>query len=112
MIIKLNVVESTNTIIFHQSGLNINNSSIKVNTTSNSQLNVVSTSYDEDTDFYTVKLAQTLQKGENYSISIVFTGKNKANNYGFYKSFYTDSNGRKRYYYMCSKKTHKNYLIY
>ena len=96
LIIKFTCIESTNLISFHKDELEIIESSIKI-TNEESEFSFSSTSYDKDTQIYKIELTQSLTSNKNYSISMKYVGKVQANNFGFYKSFYTDSNGAKRY---------------
>ena len=97
--IHLSVNERTNCIIFHHVDLMINSSTIKVIglTGVASQINVMSTSYNNETSLYNVSLASYLEINQNYSISMNYVGKLLSNNVGFYKSSYTDKNGARRW---------------
>ena len=97
--IKFSCVESTSLISFHKAEMDITESSITVTSDLNptSEFKVISTSYDEDTQIYKITLSQLLVSQQNYSINMKYVGKIQANNFGFYKSFYLDSNGIKRY---------------
>ena len=79
--------------------MDITESSITVTSDLNptSEFKVISTSYDEDTQIYKITLSQLLVSQQNYSINMKYVGKIQANNFGFYKSFYLDYNGIKRY---------------
>jgi hypothetical protein len=92
------VNQRTNLIVFHQSDLIIDSSSIIVMPSSggSGQINVLKVSYDEETSFFTVNLAEMLENGQNYSIKMDYEGKLLSNNEGFYKGSYTDAQGRKR----------------
>lgn len=99
LLIKLSCLERTNYIEMHKSGLVIDETSIRIISDSNGvmQYTVLFTSYDNDTQIYHINLSQSLEANQNYSISLNFVGKIEANNFGFYKSFYVDKNGVKKY---------------
>ena len=65
--------------------------------TSSESINVLNLDYDNKTEIMKLRLAKTLQAGQNYSLSMHYEGELRANNFGFYKSFYTDSNKDKRW---------------
>jgi hypothetical protein len=99
LLILVTCLERTNLISIHKAELEISESSIQVmNDANNSnKFEVLSTKYDEDTQIYSITLSQSLESSQNYSIRMTYVGKIQANNFGFYKSFYTDQNGVKRY---------------
>ena len=105
LLIRVSCLERTNLISMHQTELDISQSSIKVTNDANNaiQFNVFSTKYDEDTQIYSITLSQSLEINQNYSISMNYVGKIQANNFGFYKSFYIDSNGVRRYNFVALK---------
>ena len=96
--IHLSVNERTNMIIFHHVDLMIDTKSIKVALIDNrnTTVNVSNTSYDNETSLFTINLVDMLDISSNYSLSMYYVGKLLSNNYGFYKSSYTDGEGKKR----------------
>ena len=97
--IHLNCLESTNLISLHKADIDINLSTVSIQSLTGilSQYSVVSTSYDDDTEIFNMTLSQSLEAGQNYSLNMAYTGLSQANNFGFYKSFYIDETGKKKY---------------
>jgi len=109
LIIKIICLEATNSISLHKRDINITSSSIVIQSISNPGITftVLSITYDEDTEIVTMVLSQSLQMNQNYTVSMNYIGETQANNFGFYKSFYYDSNGAKRYIYYFLFFSHK-----
>lgn len=95
--IQFSVTNQTDLIVLHHIDLAIDISSINVAALNGQKVNVLSTSYDNETNFFTVKLSDMLNYGQNYTISMDYVGKLLSNNIGFYKSSYTDAQGNRRY---------------
>ena len=94
--IKFTCIEQTNKIVFHKADMNISLASIKV-FSDLVQLYIVSTSYDIDTELFAVTLKETLTISQNYSISMNYSGVIGFENFGYFKSFYFDETGQKKY---------------
>lgn len=96
--IHVTVIEKTNLIIFHHVDLMIDSLSIKVSLINNpsATVSVSNTSYDNETSLFKINLTNMLDISSNYSLSMKYVGKLLSNNYGFYKSSYTDGEGKKR----------------
>ena len=102
IIIYFKCLIQTNSIIIHKSELEIIDSSIIVNS-DNFQIMVSTTSYNEASQLFNITLTEMLEANNNYSIRMNYVGKFQANNFGFYKSFYTDIDGTKKYVFInCS----------
>lgn len=97
--IDMECLTATNTIILHQSDIKIDNSSINVTDLNNAAftVNIVSTSYDNETEFYKITLSAQLTKGAKYRLSMNYRADLRTDNVGFYKSFYYDNDRNKRY---------------
>ena len=96
--IHISCLQATNTISIHKRDIDINSTSVIISSISNpsTTFSVLSTMYDEDTEIVSMTLSQSLQANQNYSIAMIYIGETQANNFGFYKSFYYDSNGVKK----------------
>jgi hypothetical protein len=81
----------------HQHNLDIIEALIIVKQLSdNTNINVTSWTYDNQTDLLDLELSKNLENNRSYSLSIHYQGYFKSNNVGFYKSFYTGIDGKKR----------------
>lgn len=96
--IQFSCLQNTNSISIHTNEIDINLSSVVITSASNpgATYTVTSTSYDSDTEIFKMVLSQPLQANQNYTMSMSYLGLSQANNFGFYKSFYLDTNGEKR----------------
>ncbi len=93
--INLNCAESTNKVVFHSKNLNLK--SIKfVDTLINSEIKILSSSLDNDTDFFTINLEKNCDKGKSYSLEVLFEGNIITNLYAFYKNSYKGLDGKIR----------------
>ena len=52
--------------------------------------------FEEKTQFFIADISQEFKAGNNYSITVSYTGYLQDDNTGFYRSSYTDDNGNKR----------------
>jgi aminopeptidase N len=92
--IDFNCEQNTNHIILHKAYLDIKESSIVLNELNNNvQIDILSTSYDIETQIYDLMLSNDLISGNNYSLSMKYKGYLQSNGLGFYKSSYTDQTG-------------------
>ena len=90
--------ETTDHIVLHQGDLDIDESMIKIiNLSNGNQLNVSHWEYDEETEIFDLHLNSNLEQGKNYSISMHYSEHIKSNNYGFYKSYYNEKDGNKKW---------------
>ena len=85
----------TNKIVFHASEMNIDESALKV-TQGASVLNILSTEYDEEREFYTVNLKEDCIAKSSYSLYIKYSAAINSGLEGFYISSYLDQT-RKRF---------------
>lgn len=92
-------IQKTNHIFLHQHDLDIVEKLIIVKQLrdDNATINVIDWKYDNQTDLLDLRVSSEFQIGKNYSLSIHYQGNLKSNNVGFYKSYYNDVNGNKRY---------------
>ena len=79
----------TNKIVFHASEMNIDESALKV-TQGASVLNILTTEYDEEREFYTVNLKEECIAKSSYSLYIKYSAKFNTDLEGFYISSYLD----------------------
>ncbi len=92
--IHFNCEQNTNHIVLHKDFLDIKESSIVLNGLNyNVQIDILSTSYDIETQIYDLMLSNDLISGKNYSLSMKYKGYLQSNGLGFYKSLYTDQTG-------------------
>jgi hypothetical protein len=96
IIIQFHCDQRTNKIVLHQSDLDIEDIKV-VRLSDNIEMPVGMPLYDDITQFYTIPLSSELENGQNYSISMSYIGQLEDNNVGFYKSFYNDAQGGKKY---------------
>lgn len=89
VVIKVQVVEETDTITFHAAEIEFIET--VVTDSSGSQVTIEREEDQEDRDFRVLYFESTLPVGE-YTISISYNGILNGHNDGFYKSNYTDSN--------------------
>ena len=92
--IKFTCLEITNSIVFHKVDLNFHLVKVEFEQT---PLSIISSSYDDVTQLYNVTLSQSLNINQNYSISINYTGNVQVDNFGYFKTFYIDDNGKKKW---------------
>lgn len=63
---------------------------------SDSEIPIMKHMYDRDRQFYVAHLKMNLEKGKQYKIAMNFIGYLNDNLDGFYRSSYTDDQGKKR----------------
>ncbi|KAK7081103.1 hypothetical protein SK128_000833 [Halocaridina rubra] len=96
--IEMEVLEPTSNVTLHINSITTFDSTIMVAAAGGgAEVSVVSTSYDSTYDFFTVDLAEQLQVGQNYIISMDFEGYLDNNGYGFYRASYVNGNGETVY---------------
>lgn len=91
VVIKVQVVEETDTITFHAAEIEFLET--VVTDSSGSQVTIEREEDQEDRDFRVLYFGSTLPVGE-YTISISYNGILNGHNDGFYRSNYTDSNNK------------------
>ena len=91
--------QKTNHIVLHHGYMDIatNPPIVVKNIFDGSLINVSASTYDEETEIFDISVSTSLQVGQNYSVLIHYTGYFESNNFGFYKSFYTDAQGNKKW---------------
>ncbi len=99
-VIKFTCIESTNLITFHK--VNLDFHSINVQSDQN-ELTILSTDYDLDTQLYYVTLDQPLLNNQNYSILINYSGIVESDNFGYFKSYYFDEDGKSKKWLIASQ---------
>ena len=79
------------------SDLLLNNSAIRIEgvTDPSFQITNVAWSYDDARDFFIATLSQSFKNGQEYSIYLEYSAQVDENNFGLYKSFFYDENGKK-----------------
>lgn len=90
VVIKVDVVEETDTITFHAAEIEFIET--VVTDSNGSQIDIESETDEEDRDFRVLYFGRSLPVGE-YTISISYAGLLNGHNDGFYRSNYTNSNG-------------------
>jgi hypothetical protein len=97
--ITISCLQTTNSISLHKKDINIISSSIVILSISNpgKTFSLSSTTYDTDTDIFKMILTESLQENQNYTIYMNYIGETQTINFGFYKSFYFDPHGVKRF---------------
>ncbi|CAF1627157.1 unnamed protein product, partial [Adineta ricciae] len=96
--IQLNVSHPTNQIILHKRFIEIKGA---VEVTGSAS--VVSTSFNEDLDFFTIVLNRTLQINEQPTLRINYIGELRSDTNGFYLSSYVRSSDKTRRYLVASQ---------
>lgn len=91
VVIDVDVVEETDTITFH--AVEITFVETKVLNSNNEEIEIVEESVEEDRDFRILHFGSKLAVGA-YTIKISYVGELNGHNDGFYRSNYTDSNGK------------------
>lgn len=94
--IRVTVRKATNVITFHHGQININKTTITSVTSLDDQQEISSTTYNDTTEKYEIRLKDPLLEGRNFSINVYYTGKLRDDMIGFYRSSYFDSNGKIR----------------
>lgn len=88
----------TTYIALHKKNIDIDEETIVIRElVSNRTITVTKFLYDEEIEIMKLELASFLEDGQNYSLSMNYLAYAEANNFGFYKSFYIDSEGKKRW---------------
>lgn len=102
--IPLQIVEDSQIITIHTSGLDLFGFSIlNVNT----RMRIRVTGYEEDlrTETFTISFSETLRSDQPYTLSIEYRGQLSGLN-GFYRSSYLNENDQTRYVSVFPKYTH------
>ncbi|CAF3695197.1 unnamed protein product, partial [Rotaria sp. Silwood1] len=90
-------LESTNILILHMVGLNIDNSTIAIVNSSSSSLPIFdSWSYDDYNQFMIINFSFDFQPKTTYTVHIVYSASIERDLEGFYLSDYVDVNGISR----------------
>ncbi|XP_022171836.1 aminopeptidase N-like [Myzus persicae] len=89
--IRMSCIEATDTIVLHSNRLKIDSKNVIVaNSGENIKLPVGSVSFDPKKDLMYVKSTVNFKPGDEYVLSILFTGNITDNLAGYYKSSYVD----------------------
>lgn len=87
----MSCIEATDTIVLHSNRLKIDSKNVIVaNSGENIKLPVGSVSFDPKKDLMYVKSTVNFKPGDEYVLSILFTGNITDNLAGYYKSSYVD----------------------
>lgn len=94
-------VSQTNKLVLHMKNLQINNSSLKITSSTDSQFKEVKEfpwSHDVEADFFIAEFpTNPFRPGNSYTFSIEFRGFLLSDERGFYRTYYNDSNGNQRW---------------
>lgn len=96
--IRFECMRDTNKLVFHSSGLSIDNASLAITNIDDFAFPSFSNfpwTYDSVTSQVTIQLTggRMFKAGRNYMFSASYTARASSNNLGFYKSRYTDADG-------------------
>ena len=87
----------TNQIIFHSLGLKLDPTSLKLESTSSSQLTLTNKiNHNDITDFDVININGLCVAGAKYTLTVSYTGELSTNLNGFYRSSYIDENGNRK----------------
>ncbi|XP_066270940.1 aminopeptidase N-like [Branchiostoma lanceolatum] len=96
--ITIQCLESTNYMLLNSRLLNITDGSVSLQTATGEAVNVERWFLYPENEFFVVQSAQRLRKGDNYILSVSFSGMLMDDLRGFYRSSYLDSlTGERRY---------------
>ena len=93
--ISFTCVQATSSLVFHINKLDIDNSSLVLNSTTDisfTTLNGFSWYNDFTRQFFIANLTQSLKVGHNYTVSMNYVGYLTDDNAGFYRSSYINEN--------------------
>ena len=96
MIMNFTCVKDTNDLIFHIHKISIYNSTLAVQSLTDSSFNPVHAftwKNDYERQFFVANLAQSFKANNNYTLSMKFTGYLASDNVGFYRSSYINDKG-------------------
>ncbi|KAK7077379.1 hypothetical protein SK128_027509 [Halocaridina rubra] len=94
--IEMEVLEATSNVTLHILGINTKNESVKVvpvDDPQNPGVEITNHAFDSVRQFYVATLAQELEQGKNYYLSMNFEAYLSEQLYGFYRSTYIDAEG-------------------
>ena len=96
--IRFECMRDTNKLVFHSSGLSIDNASLVITNIDDfafATFNNFPWTYDSVTSQVTIQLTggRMFRTGRNYMFSASYSARASSNNLGFYKSRYTDADG-------------------
>lgn len=94
-IIKIKVLKKTSSITLHHRKLTITSVNLIAQGTG-SKVNEDDGTYDDVTEFLTIKCKRELTVDESLFLTITYTGKLRDDMGGFYKSSYVDSSGTRK----------------
>jgi len=83
-------VEATDTIVLHSNSLNIDTKSVVVANGGENVIPVSSVSFDQKKELMHVKSTVSFKPGDEYVLTIPFTGNITDDLVGYYKSSYVD----------------------
>jgi len=86
----MNCVEATDTIVLHPCNLNIDSKSVVVANGGKNVIPVSSVSFDPKKELMNVKSTENFKPGDEYVLTIPFTGNITDDLVGYYKSSYVD----------------------
>lgn len=82
-------------ITLHKKDLNISKESVEQRSFPYTKLKIVSTTYDNVTDKYSLTLDRALRQGRDYYLTFEYTGHLQTDMHGFYSSSYEENNSTK-----------------
>ncbi|XP_050540509.1 aminopeptidase N-like [Daktulosphaira vitifoliae] len=88
--IKITCIESTNTIILHSANLTIDNTGVVITNGGDKAYQVNSVTLDPSKEFMYVQSSEKFKAGDDYILTIPFSGNLTDSLVGYYKSSYVD----------------------
>lgn len=98
--INIFVLEASSEITLHARQLTIESVKLFVHANKN-EIKLYPFTYNETTEFLTIPTQTQLQKGINYILTVEYTGELRSDLFGFYRSFYIDSQGGTKQVELC-----------
>ena len=92
--------KETNKLVLHKKDLDLDNSTLLLTSASDADFSERKNfpfSYDSDTHFLTFEFDKSFKVGSHYRFSVEYKGYTTDDELGFYRSYYTDSNDKKRW---------------
>lgn len=97
--ITVKALQSTDRIVLHKRFIHV----YYPITTSDPATSVLTTTFDDERDFFTIIFNQTLQKDQEITITISYIGELRNDTFGFYLSSYVRSSDNSRRYLVASQ---------
>lgn len=82
-------------ITLHKTDLNISKESVELRSFPYTKLKIVSTTYNNVTEKYSLTLDRALRQGREYYLTFEYTGHLQTDMHGFYSSSYEENNSTK-----------------